>query len=103
MPSFTTERQIVNVPLWITAFVALLDTGFRALAVHATPLLRETDDAYRPVADYLSGVCHHLDSEDTDPSDAWMFGEVTTRIYTVYDECPGPFIAHTCNQEPVRV
>lgn len=91
-------RLIADVPAWLTAGLADMPHGFRALLVYVSTLVEETDPVYRPVVEYLESHCHRLDSVDRAEDRSMMFGSADQLIYSIWPECPGSLVAHGCSR-----
>jgi hypothetical protein len=88
---------LAHAPMWLIAGLSEMPDGFRALLVFVSPLVRESDQVYQPVADFLGSHCHRLDSVDRVEDESMMFGEADALIYSIFPDCPGPLVTHECN------
>ncbi|WP_199430300.1 hypothetical protein [Qaidamihabitans albus] len=90
-----TESTTISAELpWISATAT--EDG-RYLTVYASPCVKESDDSYRPVREYLAGKCYSRMTGDSVKDENMMFGEARTVLHEIHEQCPD--YSHTCSVE----
>ncbi|MCO1659679.1 hypothetical protein [Pseudonocardia humida] len=99
----TNTREVTGVPHWLYAVVSVLADGFHAMTVYSSLLLRETDEMYRPVREFLAAHCNTLGSVERAEDPDMMFGGADLLVYSIWEDCPGPLVVHACKCELFEV
>lgn len=74
---------------------------FKELVVHRSPMIRNDDKLFQPVASMVFGQCVTVDVKER-VKDAGMYLAMADHfVVSVHDECPA--FPHICNADPSHV
>ncbi|WP_373289962.1 hypothetical protein [Longimycelium tulufanense] len=74
----------------------------RVLGVYQSPMVREDDPIYAPVAAALRDRCHRWMASEVVRDTDMMYRKARLTAYMVFAVCPGPRWVHSCTRSGSR-